>query len=192
MPTRLLSAALRSGALALTLWSAACASSGVPAPKPFPMPEPRMARGPVPRVSRPTPADAPDPLPTPNGLAVDAVLRTALSLRGTPYRNGGSDPQGFDCSGFTQWVFAQSGWTLPRETREQYRVGAPISRGQVQPGDLVFFTTTARGASHVGIALGGDSFVHAPSSKGVVRVESMSLPYWDKRFVGVWSLVVSR
>ncbi len=192
MPTRLLAAALRSGALAMTLWSAACASSGVPAPKPFPMPEPRVARDPVPRVSRPTPADAPDPLPTPNGVSVDAVLRTALSLRGTPYRNGGSDPHGFDCSGFTQWVFAQHSLALPRETRDQYREGTAISRRQLQPGDLVFFTTTARGASHVGIALGGDSFVHAPSSKGVVRVESMSLPYWDKRFVGIRRIVVGR
>lgn len=192
MPTRLFSAALRAGAFALTLWSAACASSGVPAPKPFPMPEPRIARGPVPRVSRPTPADAPVPLPTPAGMTIDGILRAALALRGTPYRNGGSDPQGFDCSGFTQWVFAQSGLTLPRDTREQYRVGTPVSRQQMQPGDLVFFTTTARGASHVGIALGGDSFVHAPSSKGVVRVESMSLPYWDKRFVGIRRVVGGR
>lgn len=189
MPVRLHAVARFAGALSLALWSAACASSGVPAPKPFPMPEPRIARGPTPRVTRPTPADAPAPLPTlPD--SVNALLRTALDLRGTPYRNGGSTPQqGFDCSGFTQWVFAQHGLALPRETRDQYTGGTPVSRQRVQPGDLVFFSTTARGASHVGIALGGDSFVHAPSSKGVVRVESMTLPYWEKRFVGIRRVV---
>lgn len=116
---------------------------------------------------------------------VSRVLREALDLRGTPYRNGGSDPNGFDCSGFTQWVFARVGLRLPRETREQFQVGSPVRKGHQQPGDLIFFTTVARGASHVGIALGDDTFVHAPSSTGVVRIESLDLPYWSKRIVGV-------
>ena len=88
-----------------------------------------------------------------------------------PYRNGGSDPSGFDCSGFVQWVFAQHGVPLPREVREQFRGGQKIDPRDVQPGDLVFFETVSRGASHVGVAIGGDQFVHAPSSRGVVRVE---------------------
>jgi cell wall-associated NlpC family hydrolase len=108
-----------------------------------------------------------------------------MDLRGVPYRNGGSDLSGFDCSGFTQYVFAQAGKPLPRETREQFMVGFPVSPGQQQPGDLIFFTTTAPGASHVGIALGGDGFVHAPSSRGVVRVESLTLPYWSTRLIGI-------
>lgn len=116
---------------------------------------------------------------------VDALLRTALGLRGRPYRNGGSTPDGFDCSGYTQYVFAQHGMHLPREVRDQFRMGSPVRAGDLRAGDLVFFTTTAPGASHVGIALGDGTFVHAPSSNGVVRVERMSLRYWGRRFVGV-------
>jgi cell wall-associated NlpC family hydrolase len=112
------------------------------------------------------------------------LLSLALSLRGTPYRNGGSDPSGFDCSGFVQWVFAQQGMALPREVRQQYQVGDDIDDDDVQPGDLVFFETVSRGASHVGIALGGGEFVHAPSSNGVVRVERYTSGYWADRWIG--------
>ena len=107
-----------------------------------------------------------------------------MMLRGIPYRDGGSDPSGFDCSGFVQWVFARNGVHLPREVREQYDAGARIELRKVQPGDLLFFETVSRGASHVGVAIGGDQFVHAPSSKGVVRVERFSAGYWAARFVG--------
>lgn len=103
---------------------------------------------------------------------------------GVPYRDGGSDPSGFDCSGFVQWVLARNGMTLPREVHDQYRWGKHISRDEIQPGDLVFFHTVDRGASHVGIALDGERFVHAPSSRGVVRVERYSSEYWKKRYVG--------
>ena len=113
-----------------------------------------------------------------------AVTSTALSLRGAPYRNGGTDPKGFDCSGFTQYVFAQHGILLPREVREQYRVGAPVNPDQLVAGDLLFFATTDPGASHVAIAIGGDEFVHAPSSTGVVRVEHLGSSYWSPRFLG--------
>lgn len=99
--------------------------------------------------------------------------------------NGGSDPRGFDCSGFTQYVFNRAGATLPRETRDQFLVGRAVPQGQQRPGDLIFFATTEPGASHVGIALGGDAFVHAPSSRGVVRVEYLTLPYWSRRLVGI-------
>jgi cell wall-associated NlpC family hydrolase len=101
-----------------------------------------------------------------------------------PYRNGGSDPSGFDCSGFVQWVFAQNGRSLPREVHDQYGIGQKIDRDDVRPGDLVFFETEKHGPSHVGIALGGDEFVHAPSSRGVVRVENYAIDYWQKRYVG--------
>jgi cell wall-associated NlpC family hydrolase len=112
------------------------------------------------------------------------LVSTALSYRGVPYRNGGSDPSGFDCSGFVQWVFAQHGVTMPREVREQFDRGEKVKRDEVRPGDLVFFETVSRGPSHVGIALGNDEFVHAPSSRGVVRVERYSSDYWRTRFVG--------
>jgi cell wall-associated NlpC family hydrolase len=108
-----------------------------------------------------------------------------LQFRGIPYRDGGSDPRGFDCSGFTQYVFAQSGVSLPREVRDQFNLGTAVDRGSQLPGDLVFFSTTSPTASHVGIVISGDEFVHAPSSRGVVRVERMSLPYWSSRFVGI-------
>jgi len=107
-----------------------------------------------------------------------------MMYRGVPYRNGGSDPSGFDCSGFVQWVFAQNGIRLPREVRDQYGAGTQIDRRDVQPGDLLFFETVSRGASHVGVAIGGDEFVHAPSSNGVVRVERVTSTYWSRRFVG--------
>jgi cell wall-associated NlpC family hydrolase len=107
-----------------------------------------------------------------------------MKLRGIPYRNGGSDPSGFDCSGFVQWVFAQNGVPLPREVREQYDAGQKIDLRDLQPGDLLFFQTVSRGASHVGVAVGGEQFVHAPSSTGVVRVERYTASYWSRRFVG--------
>jgi cell wall-associated NlpC family hydrolase len=114
------------------------------------------------------------------------VVATALSLRGTHYRSGGSEPSlGFDCSGLVQWVFAQHGTALPRETHEQFDAGRSIDEDKVQPGDLVFFRTVSKGPSHVGIALGAGEFVHAPSSRGVVRVESYTKNgYWARRWIG--------
>ena len=91
---------------------------------------------------------------------------------------------GFDCSGFVQYVFAQHGLALPREAHDQFRVGGKVDREAIRPGDLVFFETTGQGASHVGIALGNDEFVHAPSSRGVVRIERYTSTYWDKRWLG--------
>jgi cell wall-associated NlpC family hydrolase len=118
-----------------------------------------------------------------------AVIALALSLRGTPYLNGGSDPAGFDCSGFVQWVFAQQGLALPREVKQQYRAGRDVDTDNVKAGDLVFFETVSPGASHVGIALGGGEFVHAPSSRGVVRVERYTTGYWADRWVGARRVV---
>jgi cell wall-associated NlpC family hydrolase len=186
-------------ALALAAASAACASTGA-VPKPFPMPggsAPAQPSGPVGAPSAPVdpsaPAAAPAPAPTAPGRAdgrstrsgIDgyALAGTALSLRGIPYRNGGTDPNGFDCSGFTQYVFNQYGVVLPREVREQYRVGKSVKPEDLAPGDIVFFSTTEPGPSHVAIAIGGDEFVHAPSSTGVVRVERLSSTYWAPRFL---------
>ena len=102
-----------------------------------------------------------------------------------PYRNGGADPSGFDCSGLVQYAFAQHGVALPREVREQLAFGTDVRLAGVEPGDLLFFKTSGDAASHVGIAIGGDQFVHAPSASGVVRVERFSAPYWANRFVAV-------
>jgi cell wall-associated NlpC family hydrolase len=167
--------------MSVSLMSAACASTGG-VPKPFPTPGPTSAR----RGDRATPPDGSDrATPSlPSAPDHDAVVATALNLRGVPYRDGGASPAGFDCSGFTQYVFAQHGVTLPRGVREQFRTGRHIKPKDLEPGDLIFFTTTDRSASHVGIAVGGDEFVHAPSSAGVVRVERLSSSYWSARVVG--------
>jgi cell wall-associated NlpC family hydrolase len=118
------------------------------------------------------------------GVDAYALVGTALALRGIPYRNGGIDRQGFDCSGFTQYVFAQHGVSLPRDVREQFRVGKSVKPEELSPGDIVFFATTDPGPSHVAIAIGGDEFVHAPSTTGVVRVEHLSSSYWSPRYLG--------
>ena len=164
-------------------------------PRPFPTPggtaarrAPAPADGPSAPVGPASPvapsASAPAPPASREGLDGYALTGTALALRGTPYRNGGGDPSGFDCSGFTQYVFAQHGFTLPRDVRAQYRVGKSVKPEELAAGDIVFFTTTESGPSHVAIAIGGDEFVHAPSSAGVVRVEHLSSSYWSPRFLG--------
>ncbi len=112
------------------------------------------------------------------------ISGTALSLRGVPYRNGGADASGFDCSGLVWYVFARHGIMLPRTVAEQYRAGTSVAPSELQEGDLVFFSTTGPGATHVGIVVGGDSFVHAPTSTGVVRVEHLAAAYWSARFLG--------
>jgi len=177
-----------------------CASSGgmVYKPQPFPMPggggtvavpAPVEAGG-TPAVPPPAAPGRPGSPPvsglpagaTANGYALSS---TALSLRGAPYRNGGVDPaNGFDCSGFVRYVYQQHGVPMPRAVREQFRVGKSIDRSRLEAGDLVFFSTVAPGASHVGIMIGGDQFVHAPSERGVVRVENLSAQYWASRYLG--------
>jgi len=160
----------------IALSAAACASSGNPRPRPFP-------GAPLPPESTSSTAEPPVVVPS-VPVVSSAIVETAMRLRGVPYRNGGSDPTGFDCSGFVQWVFAKNGLMLPREVREQYGTGQQIELRDVQPGDLVFFQTVSRGASHVGVVIGAGQFVHAPSSTGVVRVERFSATYWARRFVG--------
>jgi cell wall-associated NlpC family hydrolase len=117
-----------------------------------------------------------------------SLTGTALALQGVPYVDGGSSPDGFDCSGFVQWVYAQHGVRLPREVRDQFEVGSRVGAGDIEPGDLVFFSTVAPGPSHVAIAIGGDQFVHAPSPRGVVRVERLSAPYWRSRYLAAHRL----
>jgi cell wall-associated NlpC family hydrolase len=169
------------GGFSLSL--AACASTGaVYTPKPFPVPGGGPGPVAIPAPETPTAAAAPVvPVAAADGYALSG---TALSLRGAPYRTGGDDPNGFDCSGFVQYVYQQHGVAMPREVREQFRVGRTVDRSRLAPGDLVFFSTVAPGASHVGIVIGGDQFVHAPSERGVVRVENLSSQYWASRFVG--------
>ena len=169
---------MRALLILVAISSCACAATGA-IPRPFP----------APGVS----AEPQRPFPPNRGVATaDTGIRTsgyeisgmALALRGKPYRNGGADPNGFDCSGFVRYVFAQHGLALPRTVAGQYLAGGEVPAGDLKPGDLVFFSTTAPGASHVGISVGGDSFVHAPASSGVVRVDRVGGAYWASRFIG--------
>jgi cell wall-associated NlpC family hydrolase len=106
----------------------------------------------------------------------------ALSLRGIPYKFGGTTPNGFDCSGYTGYVFAKYGIHLPRTSYEQIKVGTEVSKGDLKPGDLVFFSTYSKGPSHVGIYIGGGQFVHASNSG--TRTTSLNDSYYAGRFVG--------
>lgn len=114
------------------------------------------------------------------------VINTAKQMLGVKYRYGGTTPRsGFDCSGLVQYSHKLAGVNVPRTTRQQYKSSKSISRRYLKPGDLVFFkTTVARIVSHVGIYLGNNKFIHAPSSGKRVKISSMKEKYWRKRFTG--------
>ena len=115
---------------------------------------------------------------------LNKILTTALSYRGVKYRFGGAAPTGFDCSGFVMYVFNKHGIKLPRTADKQFEVGKTIKgKNDLKPGDLVFFETYEKGASHVGIYQGSGQFVHASSSKGVT-VSGLSEAYYSKRYLG--------
>ncbi len=165
----------------------ACASTGA-TPQPFPRrnPSPETPRAP----ESPAPISSPAPAsPASAGGIGYALAGTALALRGSPYRDGGDDPGGFDCSGFVRYVFGQHGVAVPRNVDELFRAGTRVRPDDLQPGDLVFFDTQGVRPSHVGIAIGGDSFVHAPSMRGVVRVDRIGASYWAARFLGARRLI---
>jgi cell wall-associated NlpC family hydrolase len=112
------------------------------------------------------------------------ILATALSYRGVKYRFGGATPAGFDCSGFVMYVYNKHGIKLPRTADIQFKAGKPIKgKKDLKPGDLVFFETYEKGASHVGIYQGNDKFVHASSSRGVT-ISGLSEAYYAKRYLG--------
>jgi cell wall-associated NlpC family hydrolase len=115
-----------------------------------------------------------------------SVALQALAHLGTPYRVGGLSPQtGFDCSGLVAYVYREgAGLALPRNTFDLSVLGQPVERSALRPGDLVFYNTQRREYSHVGIYLGEDRFIHAPSSGGEVRVESLRADYWVRRYNG--------
>lgn len=115
---------------------------------------------------------------------VPRLIATAKKYMGTPYRFGGTTPKGFDCSGFVQFVFHRHGFAIPRAADEQYYLGKKIkNRQELEPGDLVFFTTYEKGASHCGIYLGKNQFIHVSSRRGV-RVDSLDDEYWKPRWYG--------
>jgi cell wall-associated NlpC family hydrolase/LysM repeat protein len=127
------------------------------------------------RSNRPE-ADAPEPS--------NDVIRTAYNYRGTPYRYGAAGRGGFDCSGFTSYIFRKQGVALPHSAAGQFSEGKRVSSGELKPGDLVFFHTTRRGISHVGVYVGKNKFIHASSAGGRVRVDSLNDGYYQSRFRG--------
>ncbi len=122
---------------------------------------------------------------------LEEISIQAMSLVGTPYRYGGNTPDaGFDCSGLVRYVVSRAAnVNLPRTTEAMGTRGTMLDRSEVASGDLVFFNTTGRANSHVGIYVGQNRFVHAPSSGGTVRLEDMGKPYWASRYNGARRVV---
>jgi len=108
------------------------------------------------------------------------VVAIAMQYLGVPYVWGGASPSGFDCSGFSMYVFAQMGVSLPHHAASQYSYGIAVSRDQLEPGDLVFFD----GLGHMGIYIGGGQFIHAPHTGDVVKISSLSDSWYAATFVG--------
>lgn len=161
---------LKLASLLLALLLTACAST----------PPPRVAAPELPR----TPISP--PLKARPGTSADVAFR-ALGLVGTPYVSAGSDPTvGFDCSGFVVYVYRDVlGMQLPRTTHAQYDFPARhAKRSALATGDLVFFDTSGRGVSHVGIYVGEGRFVHAPNHGGRVRLDRLDDRYWHQRYLG--------
>ena len=119
---------------------------------------------------------------TANCRLAKQLLGIANQYKGVPYVFGGSTPSGFDCSGFTRYVYSAVGISLPRCADEQYSVGSDVSMSNLQPGDLVFFSTYEPGISHVGIYIGDSQFINA--SNDGVSVADLNSRYWASRYVG--------
>ena len=120
-----------------------------------------------------------------DGGVYERMLRTASSQIGTPYRSGGCDPNtGFDCSGFTTWVFNRYGMHLPRSSREQYQMGTMVaSKNNLRKGDLVFFRSK-RGINHVGIYLEDGKFIHSATYGKNVTISHLEEDYWRTHYAG--------
>ena len=142
----------------------------------------------APETPEETPAETPDETPADNPAATvsgSEIVSLAQQYLGVPYVYGGSSPSGFDCSGFTMYIFAQVGVKLPHGATSQLSYGASVSRSELQPGDLVFFQDYGAVASHVGIYIGGDQFIHASSSYyngHCVVISSLTETYYNSHY----------
>ena len=113
-----------------------------------------------------------------------ALLLAAQSRIGAPYQYGGAGPDAFDCSGLVSYAHRQIGVAVPRTAARQFDAAAPVKRGDLRPGDLVFFRLAGREVSHVGIYAGDGRFVHAPQRGGHVRVASLDEDHFRRSFAG--------
>lgn len=116
----------------------------------------------------------------------ETLINNAMQLIGVRYRWGGNTPQsGLDCSGFVRYVFNDTfGFLLPRKSAQMSKVGLEVGKEELRPGDLVFFNTMRHAFSHVGIYVGDNKFIHAPSRGKTIRVDDMNKVYWVKRYNG--------
>jgi cell wall-associated NlpC family hydrolase len=116
----------------------------------------------------------------------ESLIDNAMQLIGVRYRWGGNTPQsGLDCSGFVRYVFNDTfGFLLPRKSSQMSKVGLVVGKEELRPGDLVFFNTMRHAFSHVGIYVGDNKFIHAPSKGKSIRVDDMTKVYWEKRYNG--------
>jgi cell wall-associated NlpC family hydrolase len=122
---------------------------------------------------------------------IEEILRTALAYRGVRYRYGGMSSRGFDCSGFVAKVLLSQNLDLPHNAAALFNRGKKVERGNLRPGDLVFFRTRSKHLriSHVGIYLGEGKFIHASSGKGSVRVDTLLTGYYARRYAGARRVV---
>ena len=116
--------------------------------------------------------------------SADNLINIGKKYMGTKYRYGGTTTKGFDCSGYTQYVFREAGTPISRTTGGQYSQGKAVSKANLKTGDLVFFNTSGRGVSHVGIFIKGGKFIHASTSQGVTITPLNDPYYWGKRYIG--------
>jgi cell wall-associated NlpC family hydrolase len=111
------------------------------------------------------------------------MIESAVAMLGQPYRFGGAAPGGFDCSGLVVYAAGSAGIRLPRTAQEQLRAGVPVGRREIKAGDLVFMHL-AHKKLHVGISIDAERFIHAPSTGGFVRIDSLAAPPYSARFLG--------
>lgn len=132
-----------------------------------------------------TPAAPPSRLTKSPLDATKKLVRTALSMRGFPYRWGGTTKRGFDCSGFTKYLYSEvKGVDIPRTAAAQFKSGQKVAGKDLKPGDLLFFRTRGRHVGHVGIYIGNGKMVHAANPRAGVKVDQLFGGYWGKRLVG--------
>lgn len=126
-----------------------------------------------------------DEQPRKTTASTHPAVKLAMQYKGKPYRYGGMSSRGFDCSGFTSYIYARLGKRLPHNAAAQSKIGRPVSRSELKQGDLVFFRTRgSRRVSHVGIYIGNNQFVHASSGRGRVRVDTLGSGYYHQRYLG--------
>ncbi len=115
-----------------------------------------------------------------------------MKMVGTPYQYGGNTPAGFDCSGLVHYSYARAGAQVPRTTRQQLKHSHRVARTELRPGDLVFFNQNGKRSSHVGLYIGDNRFVHAPSTGKRVHVSMLTNRYWRRYFVEARRLALER